>query len=111
MEENKIIDLLGNIFEVIPGFKFSLGLPQLLFKENIKTSFNRDRISDKEITIVNKRDKWYCIEYVSHLDGYIIRNLKYIRYEEIVDIRFEWKHKDKKEIERFMRSFLSNAKT
>lgn len=107
MTEDKIIDLLGNIFEVIPGFKFTLGLPQILFEENIKSSFNRDRISDKEITIINKGDKWYSLEYVTHLDGYILRKLKHIGYEEIVDIRFEWKHR--KEIQGFLRSFLQNA--
>lgn len=108
MAEDNILDLLGNIFKVIPGYKLTLDFP-IKDYENCKSfSCNRDRVSGQTMIIINKgKDHWIAVQWIGHLSMYITRKLKFIKYEEITDIRFEWRHH--KEAEKFVRSYLQNA--
>ena len=108
MAEDNILDLLGNIFKVIPGYKLTLDFPVNAYKNCKSSSYNRDRVSGQTMIIINKgKGQWIAIQWISHLSMYLTRKLKFIKYEEITDIRFEWRHR--KEAEEFVRSYLQNA--
>ena len=104
----QIIELGGNIFEVKSRYRLVLDYPLFI---NAQYTLTRDRISDKSFILANIRNgrKWYMMTPVIHLDMYLLRELKFIRYEEIFDIKFGWKHH--KELERELKRIKKASKT
>lgn len=87
----QIVELKGNIFEVGLGYKLTLTFPQFNYANY---SLTKDRITGDNFTLIRmyKRNKWYTIRYISHLKMYLMVELKFVRYEETLDIRKEWKY-------------------
>lgn len=87
----QIIELKGNIFKVGSGYKLTLNLPKFNYANY---TFTKDQITGDGFTLINlyRRNKWYSIRYVPHLQMYLMVDLKFIRYEETLDIRKEWKY-------------------
>ena len=104
----QIIELGGNILEVKSRYRLVLDYPLFI---NAQYTLTRDRISGKSFILANIRNgrKWYMMTPVGHLDMYLLRELKFIRYEEIFDIKFEWKHH--KELERELKRIKKASKT
>ena len=69
----------------------------------------RDRITDKVFTLVKfrKGKRWAMITWISHLDMYLVRDLKFIKYEETFDLKYEWKYR--KELARFYKNLCKNT--
>lgn len=88
----QIIELQGNKFKVGPRYKFYLGPPEI---KNSKYIMTRDRISNIPFILVIKLDtpKYYMLQWVEHLDMYILQDLVFIEYLETLDIKYEWKHR------------------
>ena len=94
----QIIELGGNIFEATSDFKLKVDCPMYKASHYCMT---RDRVSDLPFTLVrfNKEKRWLMITWVAHLNLYLIRKLKFIRYEETFDLKYEWKYR--KELKQF----------
>lgn len=87
----QIFTLCGKHFEVTESWDLHLEFPE--FKEGPTfSSYNRDRLSNDAMILVNNKDKWYQIQYIPHLNMYVCTKLKYIGYNPVLDIKFEWKY-------------------
>ena len=77
----QIIELGGNIFEATSDYKLKVDCPMYKASHYCMT---RDRVSDLPFTLVrfNNGKRWLMITWVAHLNLYLIRKLKFIRYEE-----------------------------
>lgn len=103
----QIIDLGGNIFKEKPRYRLVIDYP--IFK-NAKQSLTRDRISGERFNLIHfTNDRWYSMKWISHLDMYLLRELEFIRYEEKLDIKYEWRHR--KELKEFYNSIEKASKT
>lgn len=94
----QIIELGGNILEATSDYKLKVDCPMYKASHYCMT---RDRVSDLPFTLVrfNNGKRWLMITWVAHLNLYLIRKLKFIRYEETFDLKYECKYR--KELKQF----------
>ena len=88
----QIIALNGKVFEETSRYRLLPTRPHFKASE---FSMEKDRISKRPFTLIKTPNKWYKLTWIPHLDLYLCRKLKYIRYEEKLDIKYEWKYRKK----------------
>lgn len=105
--DEQIIDLGGNILKPKSQYRLVIDLP--FFNDRAKYTYTANRITGEAFTLIVIGKKWYSLTWVSHLDLYLLKELEFIRYEEVFDIKYEWKHR--KELKKRLGDLKKNAKT
>lgn len=92
--KSKVIDLLGDIFEIEPeNYKLFSGFPFTTYK-NYLIRYSKDRLSEHSINILYTIDRkhWAIAFYQEWSRCYILYKAKYLGYDEQYDIRKEYKY-------------------
>lgn len=94
----QIYTLCGNIFEATSRYRLYLDFPHFRAKQ-ISMTYNRDRLGTYFTGLgfclvnLNNGKKWYGVTWLQHMDMYLCIELNHIKYEQFLDIKYEWKYR------------------
>lgn len=98
---DQIIDLRGHILKFESKFRLLIDYP--LFKGYYiytRNRLNNNKFNQSTFTLIILKRKghkrYYYLKYIPHLKLYILRDLKFIRYEKRYDIKYEWEYRKKR---------------